>query len=148
MLYTIYSTQCRSSPVSFGRHLSTSFTRIPMIFAVSLCLFSTNPCSMGLHGVPNLRPMPTRAVYSAIRWFLNSGPLSVPMKVGMVPDRNMQDANILRTSAPVLRLLFSKSTPWHILHMYVMTSVLSAQQLSSVMSVTIRRQITEYQREW
>ena len=98
----------------------TSFTSIPMIFCVSRCLDSTKPCSIGLHGVPNLWPMPSSEAYSAIRAFLNSGPLSLLTKVGIVPLLKMHSANILLASVALHFGLLAMSSPWHKQQMYVM----------------------------
>ena len=67
---------------------------------------------MGLQGVPNRCPSPIIELYSAMRMFLSSGPLSLLTRVGRVPLRMIQHANIRRVSFAVILALPSRKTPW------------------------------------
>ena len=101
-----------------------SFTNMPMIFEVSRCLFSTKPVSMGRQGVLNRWPSPIRALYSAIRAFLNSGPRSLNTSDGIVPLRIIQHANIRRASIAFSFVPCSSKVPWHKQQMYVIVYLL------------------------
>ena len=75
---------------------------------------------MGLQGVPYFRLIPRIAVYSVIRAFISSGPLSERKSDGIVPLRNMHSANIRRASTAFARGAWDVKIPWHKVQMKVM----------------------------
>ena len=104
---------------------------------------STIPCSIGLQACPKRCLLPMSAVNSARRQFLNSGPRSLLIIWGNVPDRKIHLASALLTCECPSASIGSNNAAWHKHHTY--TKVYLLPRLSAGLDGPSQSTITSSQ---